>query len=124
MARPTADNPLLPITVRLPQSLCDQLRADAVAKQVSLSDIVRTHIEANEVKPLGNPRPQRRPKKLKPVSGADPELLRHLAAIGNNVNQIAVVVNRGNADFTKAELLLVMDCIERHLAAIGANHAH
>lgn len=124
MARPNTDNPLLPITVRLPKSLCDQLRADSEAKRVSLSDIVRTHIEAAEVKPLGNPRPQQRPKKLKPISGADPQLLRHLAAIGNNVNQIANIVNRGEASFTKAELLLTLKQIERVLAALGETHAH
>jgi len=124
MARPTADNPLLPITVRLPKSLCDQLRADSEAKRVSLSDIVRSHIEAAEVKPLGNPRPQQRPKKLKPVSGADPQLLRHLAAIGNNVNQIAAVVNRSNAGFSKSQLLLALSQIERALAALGEAHAH
>ena len=45
--------------------------------------------------------------------------MRHLAAIGNNVNQIANIVNRGEASFTKAELLLALKQIERVLVTLG-----
>lgn len=123
MGRPTTENPLLPVTVRLPKSMCEQLRAEAETKSASLSDIVRSHIEAQEVKPLGNPRPQKRLKRLPPPSGADPQLLRQLAAIGNNLNQIAMVVNRGDAGFTKTELLLALCHVEQALSSLGRKHA-
>lgn len=119
-AKPPA---LVTVGVRMPLAMRDQLRAEAVTQGVSLSDIVRVHIEAEQVKPLAKPTPRKRAK-LPPVSGADPQLLRHLAAIGNNVNQIAVIVNRSQADFTKAELLLALKQIERVLVALGEAHAH
>ena len=60
---------------------------------------------------------------LKGPSKVDPELLRQLASIGNNLNQVARRVNTaewGPAD--RVAILAAMAGIERELAALRALH--
>lgn len=60
---------------------------------------------------------------LKGPSKVDPELLRQLASIGNNLNQIARKINTdawGPAD--RVAILAGMTSIERELAALRALH--
>ena len=94
MARPFVEDPLIPLSVRLPTSTIERLYEEATAKGCSVSDVLRSHLSLADAKPLGKPRPRRRePMKLGAVSGADPVLLRELASIGNNMNQLARGVN-------------------------------
>jgi 7,8-dihydro-6-hydroxymethylpterin-pyrophosphokinase len=63
---------------------------------------------------------------LAPVSGVDPVLLRQLASIGSNVNQIAHQVNSGALVGTTLDMLSVLtelQQIERHLRAIAAHRS-
>ena len=124
MGRPTVRDPLVPLPLRLPTSTVARLRTQAEAAGVTLSDVLRAHLTVDEAKPLAKPRPRRRPpKKLGSVSGSDPSLLRQLAAIGNNVNQIARAVNAGmvtGSSVDGIQLLAVLNIIECELRRIGA----
>lgn len=125
MSRPRSDDPLIPVPLRLPTSVVERLRERAEATGVSVSDVLRTHISSEAVKPLGKPRPRRRPpKSLGRVSSADPTLLRSLAKIGANMNQIARAVN-ANAVAGKpinvVQCLIVLRGMEIQLAALVAD---
>lgn len=127
MPRPPADDPLLPCHVRLPSSLVEKLQSLAVTKGVTFSDVLRANLSPAEAKPLGNPRPTRRPKSLKPTSGADPVLIRRVAAIGNNVNQIARGVNTDvllGTPIQVVQLLSILGGIEHSLQQLVAANAH
>lgn len=127
MARPPADDPLIPLPVRLPTSTVERLRDQATAAGCSLSDVLRSHLTLADAKPLGKPRPRRRePKKLGAVSGADPVLLRELASVGNNMNQLARSVNSGLLGGTPIEcvqILASLRAIEQEIMLIGERHA-
>jgi hypothetical protein len=127
MARPPSDDPLIPVPVRLPTSLVERLRERADSTGRSLSDVLRSHLTLAEARPLGLPRPRRRePKRLGAVSGADPLLLRELAGLGNNMNQLARSVNTcliGGAPIERVQILSVLLSIERQLSVIAERHA-
>lgn len=127
MARPNVDDPLIPLPVRLPTSLVERLRDQAAAAGCSVSDALRSHLTLAEAKPLGKPRPRRRePKKLGAVSGADPVLLRELASIGNNMNQLARTVNAGllaGSPIECVQILASLRSIEQQIMLIGERHA-
>jgi hypothetical protein len=127
MARPPAEDPLIPLPVRLPTSLVLSLKAQATDKGTSVSDVLRSHLTLEDAKPLGKPRPRRRDKKLGAVSGADPVLLREIAGIGNNMNQLARSVNAGLLSGTTIQLvhiLSILKSIEQEIQSIGKRHAH
>jgi hypothetical protein len=116
------EDPLVNVTLKVSQSLRADLQARAKAAQVTLSDILRSHLTLAAAKPLGKAVPHRRPApKLARASGADPALLRQLAAIGSNLNQIARVVN-GQSLAAKPlqalELLTLLRSIERQIGAL------
>jgi len=126
MPRPSASDPLIPLPVRLPTSTVERLRRQALDTGFSLSDVLRSHLTLSEAKPLGKPIPRRRAPMLAPVSGIDPVLLRQLASIGSNVNQIAHQVNSGALAGTTLDMLAVLielQQIERHLRAIVAHRS-
>ncbi len=108
MARPPADDPLIPLPVRLPTSTVERLRALAVARGCNVSDMLRSHLTLIEAKPLGKPRPRKREQNLSAVSGADPVLLRAVAGIGNNMNQLARAVNAGLVGGTPVECVQIL----------------
>jgi len=121
MARPNTEDPLIPLPVRLPASTVARMREQAAAGGCSLSDVLRSHLTLAEAKPLGKPRPRRREPKLGAISGADPVLLRSLAGIGNNLNQIARAVNAGAVSGTPIEsvqILAVLMAMERRILAL------
>ena len=121
MPRSSSD-PLIPLPVRFPTSTVERLRARADASGVTLSDMLRSHLTLDAAKPLGKPVPRRRVSKLASVSGLDPVLLRQLASIGSNVNQLAHQVNAGALAGTTMDalaLLTELQQIERHLRAIA-----
>ena len=126
MARPNADNPLLPFPVRLPADLVERLRSEASAAGVTNSDVFRRYLDLADAKPLAKPRPRRAQKHLGHVNHADPELMRALAGIGNNLNQLAHGVNASNLagePIQRLHVLAVLRSIEQKLEAIGAKNA-
>lgn len=81
----------------------------AASKGVSLSELVRVTLDGQRL------RKRRDPPKV------DPDLLRELARIGNNLNQLARAANR-RQPVPAAALLLRLIEIDRELAAVRAAH--
>lgn len=117
------DDPLVLLPLRLPRSLVNAARADADATGCTLSDAVRSRISSSAVQPLGKPRPARR---APPPPGAtqvlrDPALIRQIAAIGGNLNQLARAVNSAlvaGTPLQAAAVLARLCVIERELNAL------
>ncbi len=105
------------VGLRLPVETVAAWKAAAEASGLSLSDWVRGQVRADGIGPLvtRKPTPQRTPRR--PAVEADPALLRELARIGNNLNQIARSVHRGEA-WDRAALLLALAGIERELREV------
>ena len=124
MARPTANDPLIPLPVRLPTTVVERLRAQATVANRSVSDVLRAHLTLAEAKPLGKPRPVRREQKLV-TNSADPALLSALARIGNNVNQIARRAGNfpGAGKMQCAQVLSKLRTIEQELTRLGEHNA-
>ena len=59
-------------------------------------------------------------KRRNPPPTVEPALLRQLAAIGNNLNQLARNANTGNTD--ALQLLVGLDSIEQQLKKLRADH--
>lgn len=126
MARPNAENPLLPFPVRLPSDLVERLRSEAIEAGVTNSDVFRRYLTLADAKPLAQPRPQRAQKYTGRVNHADPDLMRALAGIGNNLNQLARSVNvsnLANEPLSRVHILSVLRSIEQKLEAIGVKNA-
>ena len=79
-------------------------------KGVSLSELVRSSLGGLRL------RKRREPPKVAP------ELLRELARIGNNLNQIAHAANRHHQPLASTALLIRLIEIDRELAAIRSAH--
>ena len=63
-------------------------------------------------------------KRRNPPPTVDPDLLRQLAAIGNNVNRLAKQVNAGQLGAGQAvQILVSLDAIEQQLSALRGGHA-
>ena len=62
-------------------------------------------------------------KRAPPAPTVAPELLRQLAGMGNNLNQIARVVNANSGTVDRAAIMGALVSIERQLAAIRAEHS-
>ncbi|MBU18150.1 MAG: plasmid mobilization relaxosome protein MobC [Chloroflexi bacterium] len=77
------------MTLRLPDDTAAAWRRQAAAADQSLSDWVRLRVDGSDAVQTRRRRHRRRLRTLT----ADPELLRQLAAIGNNVNQLARRIN-------------------------------
>lgn len=126
MPRPTSPDPLVPFPVRLPRSLAERLRGEALTKGVTNSDIFRAYLDLADAKPLAKPRPQKPQKYMGRINHADPDLMRALASIGNNLNQLAHGVNASNLasePIARAHILAVLRSIEIKLDRIGADNA-
>lgn len=126
MARPNADNPLVPFPVRLPLDLAERLRAEAKAHGCTNSDVFRRYLTLEDAKPLNRPRPVRAQKYTGVINHADPALMRQLAQIGNNLNQVAHYINASNLaskPISLVEILVSLRSFERQLEAIGAANA-
>lgn len=126
MARPVVQNPLLPFPVRLPADLVTRLRGEAEAAGVTNSDVFRRYLDLADAKPLAKPRPQKAQKYTGHVNHADPELMRVLAGIGNNLNQLAHGVNASNLSgepIARVHILSVLRSIEEKLDKIGERNA-
>lgn len=64
-----------------------------------------------------------RKSRSQPRSSADPALLRQLAGIGNNLNQIARRVNSGQwGPLERVHVMTALAAVERQLAALKPEH--
>ena len=90
--RPSLDARL---AFRLPETVANDWRKRAAAAGLSLSDWLR--VQVDESQRTGMPTPRRRPARSSFIA-VDPDLLRQIAAIGNNVNQLARKVNTSRPD--------------------------
>lgn len=92
------------IKIRLSQSEYDQLQERKIGKE--LASWIRTVALGEKVR--------------KPVPTADPELLRQLAKMGGNLNQIAFLANAQarRGDFDALAVLLQLSTIKEQLQAI------
>lgn len=100
------------VTLRLPADTATAWRRQAKAAEITLSDWVRRRVDGGHAVPAAKPRERRRLRTLT----ADPVLLRQLAAIGNNVNQIARVLNSvGLTPSDHLQLLTELAAIQREL---------
>ncbi len=104
MARPlTQDEPLdAPVRVRLTATERHSVKAVALAAGLSTSDFLRLCLTTGgpqvQARPTGLPTPgKRRPDLSKRrYTKVSPELLFHLAQIGNLTNQVAALLNGQN----------------------------
>ncbi len=118
MARPSAADPLVLLPCRIPASVVERLQLEADANGSTLSDALRSHLTLDAAKPLGKPRPRKRDLGSRGVSKADPALLRQLAAIGNNCNQIARQINSTAISGQQVDLISALNelrKIQNHL---------
>lgn len=90
------------------------LAADAAG--LSLADLIRQR--------MGDARLslERKPKRV-PVKRVDPELIRELGRIGNNLNQIGRWANTYKADADAEQVLAALLAIERDLSEVRADFA-
>lgn len=82
----------------------------------SVSDLIRFSVGGAE---LTN---REVPKEI-PVKRVDPELIRELGRIGNNLNQVGRWANTYKADADAAQILGALIALERELSAIRADHS-
>lgn len=100
------------VTLRLPDDTAAHWRQAAKAADKSLSDWLRQRVDGAEAVQTGL---RRHPRRLRTLT-ADPALLRQLAAIGSNINQMARVLNSvglSPADHTR--LLAELAAMQREL---------
>lgn len=97
------------LAFRLPRAVAEDWRRRAEAAGLSLSDFVRSAVDARQTTGIAPPGKRRRRRNYTP---ADPELVRQVARIGNNLNQIARWVNIHKSGIEAVELLA-------HLSALG-----
>ena len=92
----SASDPLVPLPFRVPASLKLALQRAAESAGSTVSDVLRSRLTLEAVAPLGKSPPRRRtPRQLGSISDADPRLMRELASIGSNLNQISRALNTG-----------------------------
>ena len=116
-------DPLVPLPLRVPASLRAMLEAEAAQSDCTVSDALRTHLTLSQAKPLGERVPRRRlPQRLSGVSGVDSGLLRQLAAIGSNLNQLARVANGrslAGQPMEALEIIILLRSMEEQIGALA-----
>ena len=107
------------VSVRIDKPTAAEWRERAAASGLSLSDWIRGAIDANQQTNL--PTPQRRPVRVRDTSNdADPALMRQLAGMSNNLNQIARALNECRLAGSSVQLVEVLAL----LRSIEAEAAH
>lgn len=106
------------LAFRLPDDVAESWRSAASAAGLSLSDWVRSQVRVDGVGVLvtNKPRPQKVPKHREHIP-ADPALVRAVATAGNNLNQIARRLNRGES-IRHGDVFLMLVEIEKRLQEI------
>lgn len=107
------------LAFRLPKEVGDQWRAKAAAAGMSLSDFLRLAVDEHQITGHPTPRKSRKPS----ARTADPQLIAQLAKAGNNLNQIARILNTHFSSVDRIELLVALNAIRQQLTEL-ADHAH
>ena len=107
------------LAFRLPLAVADDWRKRADAAGISISDFVRASVDVELA--TGIAAPAKAPKR-RVYTPVDPELLRQLAWIGNNINQLARYVNMSKRDIDAVELLAHLQAISASIKTV-AHHA-
>ena len=110
MSRPRSSDPLVNTGLRLPASLLARLDDAAAAANRSRADLIRSYLEVPFV-PTIEPsfRPSPSPKSEHPKGVPLPlnrELMRNLAQVGNNLNQVVRELNSTGWEDIDYELLI------------------
>lgn len=99
------------LKVRATATERERWQAVADAKGVTLSDLVRLSLDGQKA------------RRRAPPPSVAPELLRALAGIGNNLNQLSRAVNRkGRGHITAMAIISRLVEIDRELAALRLDH--
>ena len=100
-----------PIWIKVRASSVERARWQelAAARGVSLSELIRSRLDGTRLRSRREPPP------------VSPDLLRELARIGNNLNQLARAANR-HEPVTATALLARLIEIDRELAGLRAAH--
>lgn len=108
MPEDTCDSP---IWIKVRASSVERARWQklAAARGVSLSELIRSRLDGTRLRSRREPPP------------VAPDLLRELARIGNNLNQLARAANR-HEPVTATALLARLIEIDRELAGLRATH--
>ena len=104
------------ISARLPASLASSLAAEAADLHLSLSDVLRLKLSDADRSIVVTERKVQ--KVRREYTSVDPDLLRQIAIIGNNLNQIARTLNKAKLTGTPVDLiqnLSVLTAIEQEL---------
>lgn len=126
-AKKSAD-PLVTLPLRVRQSLRERIRDEAAASRITMSDAIRRRLKDPSAPPLGRPVPRRRTMgsvELGAVIKADPMLMRQLAAVGSNLNQLARAVNTGAVSgrpMDAVSVLATLLSLEKSLDRIATAH--
>ncbi|HGY1053480.1 TPA: plasmid mobilization relaxosome protein MobC [Aeromonas salmonicida subsp. pectinolytica] len=106
------------ISLRIDKPTAAEWRERAAASGLSVSDWIRRAVDVDQQTNL--PTPQRRPVRVRDTSNdADPALMRQLAALGSNLNQIARSLNECRlvgAPVRLVEVLALLRSIEAEAA--------
>lgn len=108
MPEENADSPIW-IKVRASSAERARWQGLAAARGVSLSELIRSRLDGTRLRPRREPPP------------VAPDLLRELARIGNNLNQLARAANR-REPVTATALLARLIEIDRELSVLRAAH--
>ena len=104
------------ICARLPASLASSLLAEADNLNLTLSDVLRLKLSDADRSIIVTERKVQ--KVRREYTQADPDLLRQIAIIGNNLNQIARTLNKAKLTGTPVDLIkniAVLTAIEQEL---------
>ena len=102
------------VHVKVSESERSEWQRLAQVQGASVADLVRAAVGG--VALSNRQAPERRP-----VKRVDPELIRELGRIGNNLNQVARWANYYKADADAEQVLAVLLAIERDLSEIRAD---
>jgi len=114
------------LTFRLPETVAEDWRRQADRAGLSLSDFVRAAVDTHQATGIAPPG-RRRACSSTP---ADPALVRQIAWIGNNLNQVARWANRNSASASTAaeavQVLVHLSAMSRSLDVLlrKGDHAH
>ena len=104
------------ISARLPAALASSLLAEAEDLNLTLSEVLRLKLSDADRSIVVTERKVQ--KVRREYTPADPDLLRQIAIIGNNLNQIARTLNKAKLTGTPVDLiqnLSVLTVIEQEL---------
>jgi len=115
-------DPLVTLPFRVRRSIFDAIAREADELGRTKSYVLRARLDLPNSPPLDKPPPRRRVQPtLGSVSRADPELVRQIAAVGSNLNQLARAVNSKAIAGIPAESVMVLArllSVERQLNEI------